>query len=602
MLRRLSGVHMPDELRVEVRIGGDAGAAVRAECEQSLFRIAGEALFNIAVHADATPGGGAAGLRRRPGPADDLRRRLRASRGGAAQPAGGERRLPVDGEHRGLVNMAARARELGGTLAFRRARLGGLQVQVRHPDAGARREHEGGGAMSDGPEGDGTGNAAPKGRRDRGRRPRPMPTRIVLVDDHAIMRQGLRAVLEREADLHVVGEAATPAEAVAAVAAARPHVVLLDLKLTAGPQTDGLDAVPPAVRGPPGHRGAGADDVRSTTGWCVEAVQAGARGYVVKDVDTTELVRADPGGLARGERVRRAQRRRRWCGRSRAACRSARRLTDRELDVLRLLARGLSNREIGARALHLRDDGEVPRRQPHAQADGVAPRGGGVRGDEAGPAVEPRRSARPTLRPHADLRRAARPRAAAAARRRRACSPGSTSSCSSRRPRATSCSSCRARRGRLIGAGDAIRGAFDNAAATASGVPFVGDDLARALGTGSTAGDSLSSSGREIAATAATAGDGRPGRRRPARGDPGRRGVAHAARAVGAGRRVRTDRAGRGSRPARAAGPHPPPDPAAARGDARARRGLARRRPGGGRRAGRGGAGRARAALRRVRS
>jgi len=59
---------------------------------------------------------------------------------------------------------------------------------------------------------------------------------------------------------------------------------------------------------------------------------------------------------------------------------------------------------------------------------------------------------------------------------------------------------------RLVGAGDAIRGAFDSAAATAAGVPFVGDDLARALGTGSTAGDSLSSSGREIAATATTAG------------------------------------------------------------------------------------------------
>jgi hypothetical protein len=59
---------------------------------------------------------------------------------------------------------------------------------------------------------------------------------------------------------------------------------------------------------------------------------------------------------------------------------------------------------------------------------------------------------------------------------------------------------------RLTGAGNAIRGAFDNAADTASGVPFVGDDLARALGTGSTAGDSLSSSGRELAATVATAG------------------------------------------------------------------------------------------------
>lgn len=58
---------------------------------------------------------------------------------------------------------------------------------------------------------------------------------------------------------------------------------------------------------------------------------------------------------------------------------------------------------------------------------------------------------------------------------------------------------------RLTGAGEAIRGAFDNAAGTASGVPFVGDDLARALSAGTAAGDSLSSSGQEFAATAATA-------------------------------------------------------------------------------------------------
>jgi len=60
--------------------------------------------------------------------------------------------------------------------------------------------------------------------------------------------------------------------------------------------------------------------------------------------------------------------------------------------------------------------------------------------------------------------------------------------------------------GRLTGAGESLRGAFDNAAATASGVPFVGDDLARALGTGTGAGDSLSASGRELAVVAASAG------------------------------------------------------------------------------------------------
>jgi signal transduction histidine kinase len=135
MLRRLSGVHMPDELRVEVRIGGEP-VPLPAECEQSLFRIAGEALFNTAVHADASRavvrlayGGG--------------RVRLTISDDGSGSPEEVRRNLRAasvscrSGEHRGLVNMAARARELGGTLTFRRARLGGLQVQVDIPTRGA---------------------------------------------------------------------------------------------------------------------------------------------------------------------------------------------------------------------------------------------------------------------------------------------------------------------------------------------------------------------------------------------------------------------------------------------------------------------------------
>ncbi len=131
MLRQLSGVHMPDELRVEVRIEGKPVALAPA-CEQSLFRIAGEALFNTAVHGEASravvrlgylsdqvrltisdDGGGSP---------DAVRRSLRAA--AVAAPSG---------EHRGLVNMQARARELGGALTFRRARLGGLQVQVEVP-------------------------------------------------------------------------------------------------------------------------------------------------------------------------------------------------------------------------------------------------------------------------------------------------------------------------------------------------------------------------------------------------------------------------------------------------------------------------------------
>jgi signal transduction histidine kinase len=121
---------MPDELSVEVRIGGKP-VALSAECEQSLFRIAGEALFNTAVHAEASRAVvrlaytcGSVRLTISDdgnGSPEEVRRSLRAA---SATPSG---------EHRGLVNMQARARELGGTVAFRRARLGGLQVQVEIP-------------------------------------------------------------------------------------------------------------------------------------------------------------------------------------------------------------------------------------------------------------------------------------------------------------------------------------------------------------------------------------------------------------------------------------------------------------------------------------
>lgn len=130
MLRRLSGVHMPDELSVEVRVGGKP-VALPAECEQSLFRIAGEALFNTAVHGEASRAVvrlaySCAAVRLTisddgVGRPEEVRRSLRAA---SAAPSG---------EHRGLVNMQARARELGGTVSFRRARLGGLQVQVDVP-------------------------------------------------------------------------------------------------------------------------------------------------------------------------------------------------------------------------------------------------------------------------------------------------------------------------------------------------------------------------------------------------------------------------------------------------------------------------------------
>ncbi|MBM0126912.1 MadR family response regulator transcription factor [Pimelobacter simplex] len=169
---------------------------------------------------------------------------------------------------------------------------------------------------------------------------------VVLVDDHAIVRQGLSSVLEREADLHVVGEAATPAQALAVVAATRPDVVLLDLRLSASGDNEGIELCARLHQLHP--------DVALLVLTTViddqlvlEAIHQGARGYVVKEVDTTELVRAiravHRGDSAFDSRSAAAMVR----GINAETAAENRRLTDREQDVLRLLARGMSNRDIG---------------------------------------------------------------------------------------------------------------------------------------------------------------------------------------------------------------------------------------------------------------
>jgi signal transduction histidine kinase len=133
MLRQLTTVHMPEELRIDVRIGGEP-VPLPSEQEQSLFRIAGEALFNTAMHADASRA--SIRLAYRPGAV-----RLTVSDDGRGRPEEVRRCLKTSalspsGEHRGLVNMQTRAMEMGGTVTFRRARMGGLQVQVDAPVGG----------------------------------------------------------------------------------------------------------------------------------------------------------------------------------------------------------------------------------------------------------------------------------------------------------------------------------------------------------------------------------------------------------------------------------------------------------------------------------
>ncbi|MEO5665056.1 MAG: response regulator transcription factor [Nocardioides sp.] len=172
--------------------------------------------------------------------------------------------------------------------------------------------------------------------------------RIMLVDDHAIVRQGLRSILERERDLIVVAEASTPDEALTVIGRNAPHIVLLDLKLSTASDTEGLDLCAELTSRHP-EIGVLVLTTFLDEQLVLKAIRAGARGYVLKDVDTSGLVRAIR-DISRGESA--------FDARSAAAMVrglntpdpvESQQLTAREHEVLRLLARGLSNRDIGVK-------------------------------------------------------------------------------------------------------------------------------------------------------------------------------------------------------------------------------------------------------------
>jgi two-component system NarL family response regulator len=169
--------------------------------------------------------------------------------------------------------------------------------------------------------------------------PRTRTIRVLLADDHAIVRGGVAAVLRDAGDIAVVAEAADGAEAVALYARHRPDVALLDVKM---PGLDGPAAVE-AVRAQ--HADARVvmltsfdadDDIE-------RALRAGAKAYLLKDVQPAELVAC----------VRAVHQGRAWVSPTVAAKLAERMtrvdLTPREMGVLRLLGEGLSNKEIAAR-------------------------------------------------------------------------------------------------------------------------------------------------------------------------------------------------------------------------------------------------------------
>jgi NarL family two-component system response regulator LiaR len=169
------------------------------------------------------------------------------------------------------------------------------------------------------------------------------PIRVVIVDDHAVVREGLRTYLELQADLAVVGEAGDGAEAVRVAQELRPDVVLMDLVM---PVLDGVGAMRELRERLPGVR------VIVLTSFTDEAqllpaIQAGAAGYLLKNVQPAELHRAiraahageallDPSVAARLVQAISQP----------ARAPAPERLTPREREVLVLIGRGLSNKRI----------------------------------------------------------------------------------------------------------------------------------------------------------------------------------------------------------------------------------------------------------------
>lgn len=176
-------------------------------------------------------------------------------------------------------------------------------------------------------------------------------TTILLADDQDLVRAGLRSLLSADADLSVVAEARTGSEAVAAVRRHRPDVVLMDIRM---PDVDGIEATRQIV----GDPALSATRILVLTTFdddddVFEAIRAGAAGYVLKDIGADDLRRAvrvvaEGGSTLEPAIARRVMTRLARSLPDRQAFASLADLTDRETEVLRLVARGATNDEIGA--------------------------------------------------------------------------------------------------------------------------------------------------------------------------------------------------------------------------------------------------------------
>ncbi len=173
------------------------------------------------------------------------------------------------------------------------------------------------------------------------------PIRILIADDHAIVREGLRALIETEPGMDLVGEASDGVEAVQMARRLKPEVILLDLLM---PRKDGLAAIAEIQQDRPEAR------ILVLTSFAEDekvfpAIKAGARGYLLKDTSPQALLQAIR-DVYRGESSLHPTIARKLLEEIHQPPDlppSTDPLTEREVDVLRLVAQGLSNQEIGDR-------------------------------------------------------------------------------------------------------------------------------------------------------------------------------------------------------------------------------------------------------------
>jgi NarL family two-component system response regulator LiaR len=167
-----------------------------------------------------------------------------------------------------------------------------------------------------------------------------MPIRILIADDHSVVRQGLRMFLSLDSDLEIVGEAANGSEAVQMAHALQPEVVLMDLLM---PVMDGITAITHLRRDLPEIEIVALTSVLEDTA-VMGAIRAGAIGYLLKDTEADELRKAIKAAAA--GQVQLSPKVAARLMREVQVPDSPESLTERETEVLRLLAKGCSNREL----------------------------------------------------------------------------------------------------------------------------------------------------------------------------------------------------------------------------------------------------------------